>query len=122
MKVIDLGKEQIDIEIQGSNYRLSGEISCKGFTAWENGITRIGLESVPISINERMKLASNMQPSTSEEFISWLKDPAVSINSNLGELTTVERETVMKKVCKEWDDTNLEITFVDKQGKFLCRT
>lgn len=121
MKIINLGKENLDIEIQGCNYRLSGEIANEGFIAYANQTTRIGIDSIPISMNDRMELASHMEKSTPEEFILWLKDPSVSINTNLVEMEENEKEVIMKRICNEWKDPNLSIIFVDNKG-FVCRT
>jgi hypothetical protein len=112
LNIIDIGKENLDIEIDNRIYRLSGENEINGFIAWVSQTALLTKNHAEMPFDEREKLSRAMAKSTPIQFTAWLNDKAASISSNLIELDETSKHQVMERICEAWAE-NFKITFLD---------
>ena len=97
MRVIRLGRENLDVELSGTAYRICGAIGGgTGFSAFAEEIYKIEEREQSVPVGER---------------------PVLS------ELDGQEKLWVREKVCEEWERTNpgYDIAFYDEEGNLLYR-
>jgi len=107
------GKEHLDVEINGTIYRLSGELQTTEFSAWATQTAILSQSEKAMSMSERTKLASKCQNSSPKDFIEWLTNADVQILTNLQEISEKEKNQVMQTICDEWTDDKFSICFYD---------
>lgn len=116
MRIIDIGKENVDIEINSKTYRLSGELYKDGFVAFASRISLILSESAPMSMEERLQIASTTEKLSPKPFIDWLKNPNGLIPTKLIDINEDEKNMVMEAIYQEGDVHNFPIHFIhDKE-------
>lgn len=126
MRVISLGRENLDIELSGIAYRI-----CGGFGRGESSSVFLAeeiykiVEEYPMPMEERNQLAdhlSGIPAFTGDKFISNLRNPEFPYTTNLADIDCREKQWVMETVCAEWEQANpgYDISFYDEKGNLLC--
>ena len=126
MRVISLGRENLDIELSGIAYRI-----CGGFGRGESSSVFLAeeiykiVEEYPMPMEERNQLAdhlSGIPAFTGDKFISNLRNPEFPYTTNLADIECREKQWVMETVCAEWEQANpgYDISFYDEKGNLLC--
>ena len=115
MKILDRGREHIDIEIGERVYRLGGVLSNDSISILTKWISLVVEESTPMSEREKKEFLDGIDKSKSsnKEFVAWLSDPATVINTKLQDISEQERMYVIETVCEEWSDDKCPIYFTD---------
>ena len=127
MRVISLGKENLDIELSDAAYRIFGDLgggTGTGFSAFAEQIYKI-VEEYPMPMEERSRYAdflSNIPAFSGDKFISDLRDPDFPYTTNLADIDEEEKKWVRETVCAEWERANpgYAISFYDEEGNLLC--
>lgn len=126
MRVISLGKENLDVELSGNAYRICGVLGGgTGFSGFAGKIYKI-VEEYPMPMERRNKLAdmlSKIPAFDDDQFISNLRDPEFPYTTNLADIGDEEKQWVRETVCEEWERTNpgYDIDFYDEEGNLLCK-
>ena len=109
MRVIDLGKEKLDIELSDAAYRICGAVGgSAGFSAFAEEIYKI-VEEYPMPMEERSRYAdflSDIPAFSGDKFISDLRDPDFPYTTNLADIDEEEKKRVRETVCAEWERAN----------------
>ena len=111
MRVISLGKENLDIELSVASYRICGDLgggTGTGFSAFAEQIYKI-VEEYPMPMEERNRYAdflSDIPAFSGDKFISDLRDPDFPYTTNLADIDEEEKKRVRETVCAEWERAN----------------
>jgi hypothetical protein len=122
MKILDGGKEHLDVEIDGKAYRLSGQLDANEFTAFADRTALLTQANEAMDMSERMELAAKSEPSSPKDFTDWLRNQDVQIVTNLQPLDEQEKKRVMQAVCDKWIDKTFSIYFYDGNSRLLCKS
>ena len=126
MRVLNHGKEELDIELSDAVYRI-----CGGFGSGTNSSVFLAeeiykiVEEYPMPMEERIRLADFLSDITAfpkSKFISDLRDPDFPYTTNLADIDEEEKKRVRETVCAEWERANpgYAISFYDEEGNLLC--
>lgn len=127
MRVISLGRENLDVELSGTAYRI-----CGGFGRGESSSVFLAeeiykiVEEYPMPMEERNQLAdrlSGIPAFAGDKFISNLRNPEFPYTTNLADIDGREKQWVRETVCAEWERANpgYDISFYDEEGNLLCK-
>ena len=127
MRVISLGKENLDIELSVASYRICGDLgggTGTGFSAFAEQIYKI-TEEHPMPMERRIRLAnilSGVPAFSGDKLISDLRDPDFPYTTNLADINEEEKKRVRETICAEWERANpgYPISFYDEEGNLLC--
>ena len=113
MRILDIGKETVDIEINNKVYRLSGELYKDGFIALASQMALVSSKSMPMSMEKRLKIAPSAEELSPQSFVDWLKNSNKLILTELIDISEDEKNYVMNKICEEWENVKCPIYFSD---------
>ena len=115
MKILDRGREHLNIEIGEKIYRLVGELSNDSICIFKKYITLVVAVSTPMSESRKKETLDLLDKSKlgNKEFVAWLSDPATVIDTNLQDISEQERMYVIETVCNEWYEDKCPIYFID---------
>ena len=105
MKIYRVGKESIEIELDGRTYRLSGVLA-DGFYVSPTEISFISDERHPIPMEERRSLAEHVAGSAPEAFVRMLRDPEVLMETCLYPVPDGEKSEIVQKIRDQWDEAS----------------
>ena len=109
LKIRNLKKESLDIEVEGKWYRLTGQLAQDGFHASKTEISFISDEKHPIPMEERRKLAKDIAEKpycTSQEYVDFLLNPNVNLSTNLCPISVVEKTKVLRVIQEQWNEAD----------------
>ena len=126
MRVLNHGKEELDIELSDAAYRI-----CGGFGSGTNSSVFLAeeiykiTEEHPMPMERRIRLAnilSGVPAFSGDKLISDLRDPDFPYTTNLADIDEEEKKRVRETVCAEWERANpgYAISFYDEEGNLLC--
>ena len=126
MRVLNHGKEELDIELSDAVYRI-----CGGFGSGTNSSVFLAeeiykiVEEYPMPMEERNRYAdflSDIPVLSGAKIISDLRNPDFPYTTNLADIDEEEKKRVRETVCAEWERANpgYPISFYDEKGNLLC--
>lgn len=111
LRICNIKKESLDIEIEGKWYQLTGQLAPDGFHASKTEISFICDEKHPMPMAERRELAKDMEENPyrgSQEIVNFLRNPNIILTTNLLPITDAEKSKVLRIIQSQWTKAGAE--------------
>ena len=125
MRVISLGKENLDIELSVASYRICGDLgggTGTGFSAFAEQIYKI-VEEYPMPMEERNRYAdflSDIPVLSGAKIISDLRDPDFPYTTNLADIDEGEKNGSGRQYARNGNARIRDMLFLFMMKRGTC--
>ena len=125
MRVISLGKENLDIELSVASYRICGDLgggTGTGFSAFAEQIYKI-TEEHPMPMERRIRLAnilSGVPAFSGDKLISDLRDPDFPYTTNLADIDEGEKNGSGRQYARNGNARIRDMLFLFMMKRGTC--